>query len=274
MVKDKTMQKLNKGLLIGGVFASEAIDKSGEVIDIHGLDISNLNNGDAYLNAEHKSDNFSNYLGRIVTAKKIFTLEECISDHEKACFTQAGKVPIVYGTAELFDDEGHREAAAAASIIKHFKKRNLPIAARFSIEGNTLDRDNVNIKQAVARCVALTMMPCNDTCVSDIVKNLTKSEKEVYDKLSAEENKNYLCKGLSGSLEVLDKGNNEPSALQTKIIDLEKKICDYKQNIKKNLDGIKKSEEKVVVEAKINKEDVKRRLAKAELFSYHVLLNS
>ena len=77
------MTNLNKGLRLGGVFASQTIDKSGEIIDIKGLDISALNSGESYLNSEHHNNNFSNYLGRIVHAKKIFKYEDCESEHEK-----------------------------------------------------------------------------------------------------------------------------------------------------------------------------------------------
>jgi len=255
------MNNLSKGLLLGGVFASQALDKSGEVINIDGLDISSLVSGDAYLNSEHKNDNFSNYLGRIVNAKKIYNYKECENEHEKQCFKQAGEVPIVYGVAELFDDEGHKEAMSAASIIQHFAKRNLPIAARFSIEGENLSKEGHDIKRAVAKRVALTMMPCNDSCVSGIVESLNKSEKDVYDKLVEKENSDYLCKGVSGSLKVLQK-----KILNDQLSVLEKKVKELNQLFKKDADEKQYFND--------NKELVAKKIALSELFAYEVLVNS
>lgn len=195
------MQNLSKGMLIGGVFASQTLDKSGEIIDINGLDITTLNSGEAVLNSEHQNGNFSNYLGRIVSARKIYKYEDCKSKHEKECFKQAGEVPMLYGTAELFDDEEHAEAKAAASVIKHFKKRDLPIAARFSIEGLNLDKEGLMIKNAIASKVALTITPCNSTCVSDVISQLSKSEKATYDKLV----KNDTVNVAAFPIEILEK---------------------------------------------------------------------
>jgi len=272
------MQNLAKGMLIGGVFASQTLDKSGEIIDVEGLDISALNNGEAYLNSEHQNGSFSNYLGRIVNAKKIFKYEECENEHEKKCFKESGEVPIVYGVTELFDDEGHTEAACAASIIKHYAKRNLPIVPRFSIEGDTLDREGINIKRAVARRVALTMVPCNDTCVTDMFKSLTKSEQDVYQKLNGIADKNYLCKGTQGTVEILAK-----NYLKEKI-DLLQKNCEILKNQCKEL---KKSTNSVIVnesvaidvsenpiKEKVHNVDLNLRNKKAQLFAYQVLINT
>lgn len=244
------MTNLNKGLRLGGVFASQTIDKSGEIIDIKGLDISALNSGESYLNSEHHNNNFSNYLGRIVHAKKIFKYEDCESEHEKKCFKESGEVPLVYGIAELFNDEGHSEAISAASIVNHFKKRNLPIAARFSIEGDTLDRDNASIKRAVAKRVALTMSPCNDTCVSDIIPELTKSEQAVYEKMANEVSKNILCKGSYGTVDVFNVEKNT--------INIKNSLDIFEQELNEKKQILSKS---------------KNKLNAAKLFSYNFLIN-
>jgi hypothetical protein len=181
---------IKKGLMIAGVFSAQAPDKTAEVIDVRGMDISSLNDGTAILNAEHEGGKFSSYLGRIVSAKKIFKEEDCKTPHEKKSFKECGENPIIYGVAELFDDEDHSEAKDAAAVIKHYKKRNLPIAARFSIEGSSLDKDGSIIKRSIARRVALTIAPCNAACESEVVSEFSKSEKAAYEKITKEFNVN------------------------------------------------------------------------------------
>ena len=63
------------GMIIDGVFASEAIDSSGEILDIKGCDISDLENGYGVLNWEHngsenKKEDANNIIGKIVFCKK------------------------------------------------------------------------------------------------------------------------------------------------------------------------------------------------------------
>lgn len=268
------MQNLSKGMLIGGVFASQTLDKSGEIIDIDGLDITTLNSGEAILNSEHLNGHFSNYLGRIINAKKIYKYDDCKSKHEKFCFKQAGEVPILYGTAELFDDEEHTEAKAAASLIRHFKNRDLPIAARFSIEGTTLDKDGMVIKNAVAGKVALTITPCNSTCVSDVLSQLSKSEQATYEKLVKN---NVLTDNINFPIEIIETN----------------KLSNIVDKFEKNIDSLKKSLEAgypmgstpsdKTQGAALQREDLKEKnnkdkknqylikLLKAELFSMKIL---
>lgn len=181
---------IKKGLMIAGVFSAQAPDKTAEVIDVKGMDISSLNDGTAILNAEHEGGKFSSYLGRVVSAKKIYKMDDCKTAHEKKSFKECGENPIIYGVAELFDDEDHSEAKDAAAVIKHYKKRNLPIAARFSIEGSSLDKDGNLIKRSIARRVALTIAPCNAACESEVISELSKSEKSVYNNITKEFNAN------------------------------------------------------------------------------------
>lgn len=268
------MQNLSKGMLIGGVFASQTIDKSGEIIDIDGMDISTLNSGESILNSEHQGGHFSNYLGRIVSAKKIYKYDDCKSKHEKICFKQAGEVPILYGMAELFDDEDHAEAKAAASVIKHFKNRDLPIAARFSIEGQTLDRNGMVINNAVASRVALTITPCNSTCVSDVLSQLNKSERATYEKLVKN---NTLTDNLNFPIEIFEKN---------KLANVLEKCTESMTSLKKSLEagyamgstpadktqGVALQRETT---SKTKTDDKKKeymmKLLKAELFSMKVL---
>ena len=44
------------GMLIDGIFASEAIDSSGEILDVKGADITDFEDGKGVLNFEHRGD--------------------------------------------------------------------------------------------------------------------------------------------------------------------------------------------------------------------------
>ncbi len=184
------MENIKKGLMIAGVFSAQAPDKTAEIIDVRGMDISSLNDGTAILNSEHEGGNFNNYLGRIVSAKKIYKYDDCKTAHEKKSFKDSGENPLIYGVAELFDDEDHSQAKDAAAVIKHYKRRNLPIAARFSIEGSSLDKDGNLIKRSIARRVALTIAPCNSACESEVISEFSKSEKNAYSAITKDFNKN------------------------------------------------------------------------------------
>ncbi len=215
--------EIKKGLLLGGVFSAEVPDKSGEVISIKGMDISSLNDGTSILNSEH-GNGFSDYLGRIISAKKIFKEEDCSSDHERKCFESVGKHPLIYGVAELFNDEDHSEAKHAAALIKHYKKRDLKISARFSIEGSSIEKDGSHIKRSIARRAALTISPANAACESDVLSELSKSEKDTYTKIT----KTYSSDSgaITQDLLVIDQESLVKSlgALQSNLLKLSKAL--------------------------------------------------
>lgn len=191
---------IKKSMLLGGIFSAEVPDRSGEILSVSGMDLSSLNSGKAILNSEHNNGQFSNYLGRIVGAKKLFKIEDCETDHERQCFENVGRNPCVYGTISLFnDEEGHTEARHAAAVIRAFKKNNLPIAAKFSIEGSSLEKEGNYIKRSIARKVALTIQECNESCESDVLSDLSKSEQQTYRNITKPS-----TKGITSELLVID----------------------------------------------------------------------
>lgn len=171
------------GTIIDGVFCSEAIDTSGEMIDLKEMDITSLNDGTGVANTEHinpedkqfkeaKAEDAGQWaviVGRIVFAKKIFKKEDCESDRELKFWNEV-KLPFLYGAIELFDADGHLNAQELAAQICHYHKRNLPVVARYSIEGSTLDRDGHILKPTIARRVAVTIKPCNQAAASSLVE--------------------------------------------------------------------------------------------------------
>jgi hypothetical protein len=158
------------GMILDGVAASQAVDSSGEILDIEGCDISTLPI-DGTINYEHISaDDGSKKLapgeetvGRILMAKKIFGLSDCENDRQEMYWKKV-KVPFIYIVYRLFDKAGHRGAKALAAAIRDAHANNEPILVRLSIEGSTLERDGNRLKSSVARRVSATWKPCNRTC--------------------------------------------------------------------------------------------------------------
>ena len=182
------MENLSKGLVVDGCFCTEHIDTSGEILDVKGCDISDLQNGTGVLNWEHRGDNPTDILGKITYAKKIFSEKDCSNERELAYWRQV-KVPMVYGQAELYDAEGHSGAMAAAALIRYYHNHHQPLLARFSIEGSTLERNGNTLVRSLARRVALTLKPCNRSAYSGVYSDdnpatLKQSEKASGDILS------------------------------------------------------------------------------------------
>lgn len=181
----------NHGTILDGVFASSAIDTSGESIDIHGADISSLND-DGYVNSEHLNPDHKQFIekgkeedgqwgtivGRIIFAKKIFSEQDCESERELYLWEQL-KLPFIYGGVELFDNENHENAKALAAIITHYHNRNLPVMVRYSIEGSTLSRNGNLLTETICRRVAMTTKPCNKSSYNNLVAEAEKPEETV-----------------------------------------------------------------------------------------------
>ena len=166
------MNSMN-GMVIDGIFASETPDSSGEILIVKGCDISDLQNGTAILNFEHRGESAPGHspldiIGKIIYAKKIFGINDCEDDRQKKYWEQV-KVPFVYGQARLFDGAGHPGALAAAAMIRDQAANNERILLRYSIEGSTLERKGPDLVRSVARRVAATIKPCNRSCDSGII---------------------------------------------------------------------------------------------------------
>jgi hypothetical protein len=161
------------GMIIDGVAASEAIDSSGEILDVKGCDISDFERGVGILNYEHRGDDAPgastlDNVGKIIYARKIFKKDDCEDDRQRH-FWDKVKLPYIYIKARLFDGAGHPSAIGAAAIIRDAHMNNEPILARFSIEGSTLKKEGNRLARSIARKVALTLKPCNKTAISGLV---------------------------------------------------------------------------------------------------------
>lgn len=167
------------GQIIDGVFASQAIDSSGEVLDIEGCDISTLDK-DGVLNYEHKEgdkkdskggNNGEEIVGKIIYAHKILKESDCETSRQKEYWNKIGHIPFIYGMCRLYDGAGHSGAQALAAQIRDHHANGDQILVRFSIEGSTLEREGNRLKESVARRVAATLKPCNRTAVSGLIED-------------------------------------------------------------------------------------------------------
>lgn len=204
------------GMIIDGIAASEAIDSSGEVLDVKGCDISDLKDGKAVLNWEHRGDDAVgasplDNVGKIVFAKKIYEAKDCDNDRERMYWKMTKGLPFIYIMARLYDAAGHEGAKAMAAQIRDHVKNNEQVLVRYSIEGSTLKKDGSILKESVARRVAATIKPCNKTCESGIVEDpgspwkegeRSKDEDLIDSILTRSERANPLLRPLGGSCAV------------------------------------------------------------------------
>lgn len=166
---------MSTGMVIDGIAASEAIDSSGEILDVEGCDISDLEEGKGVLNWEHRGDDApgaspNDIVGKITYAKKIYKRSDC-SDERQRQYWDMVKLPYIYVRCRLFDGSEHPGAKALAAIIRDYKSNNEPILVRYSIEGSTLEKDGSRLKRSIARRVAATIKPCNKSCHSDVLED-------------------------------------------------------------------------------------------------------
>jgi len=99
---------MSTGMIIDGVLGSEAVDSTGEVLDVSGADISDVDKGTMSLNWEHQpgEKGASTIVGIVLKAKKIFKRDECDNDRQRKYWDEI-KMPYIYGVARLYDGAGH-----------------------------------------------------------------------------------------------------------------------------------------------------------------------
>lgn len=159
-------------MIIDGVLGSSALDSSGEILDIEGADISDVDKGTLLLNYEHQPGELGadTIVGKVIAAKKIYSEADCETDRQRKYWRDV-KLPFIYGICRLFDGAGHKNAQAIAAIIRDNAANNEPLVCRFSVEGSTLDKkDNVLLSSVIRRC-AVTVRPCNRTANSGLIED-------------------------------------------------------------------------------------------------------
>jgi len=165
----------NKRLFIDMCAGSELKDTQGETLSVEGADISELENGNGRLNDNH-GKGFFNSIGRVTTAKKIFKAEDCDNERQKYYWEKI-KAPYIYVAGELYNDEDHPNAKAAAAILRNIHRADVPLKMKASVEGGVISR-GINDPSRLARTkihsVALTFTPANNATLVEPI-NLDKS---------------------------------------------------------------------------------------------------
>jgi diguanylate cyclase (GGDEF) domain len=178
----------SKGMLIDGVACSSCIDSSGEIVDVEGVDCSQFEeDAGIMLNFEHnegtgssptnEAEGAGSLVGKVVFLKKIFAQSDVDGERQQEYFDKCRRNPMIYIVGRLFDSSGHASAVALAATIRDNAKHHEPIAARFSIEGSTLDKKDNVIKSSIFRRLALTFKPANKTAVSGLLFDPQSDEK-------------------------------------------------------------------------------------------------
>lgn len=157
---------------------SELKDTQGETLSIEGADISELQAGRGRINDDHGKGFFNN-LGKVTAAKKIFKAEDCENDRHKYYWEKI-KAPYIYVAAELFNNEDHPNARAAAAILRNIHREDVPLKLKASVEGGVLARgisDPSRLAQTKIHSVALTFTPANTATLVEPV-SLDKSTQD------------------------------------------------------------------------------------------------
>jgi hypothetical protein len=162
-------------MIIDGIAASEAIDSSGEILDVDGCDISDFTSGVGLLNYEHRGDDAkgasgNDIVGKIIYARKIKKKDDCEDKRQEAYWDHV-KLPFIYIKGRLYDGSDHEGAKALAAAIRDAVTHNEPILARFSIEGSTLKKEGQRLARTIARKVAITFKPANKSAISGLVSD-------------------------------------------------------------------------------------------------------
>ena len=115
----------SKQLWLDGVVGSQLRDTQGEMLNVEGADISDLERGAGRWNDNH-GKGFFNSLGIITEAKKIQNEKDCANDRHKYYWDKV-KAPFIYAKGYLHNDEDHPNAKAAAAILRNIHKADTPL---------------------------------------------------------------------------------------------------------------------------------------------------
>lgn len=164
---DRPQIKDSLDMHLEGVFSSEVVDSSGEIVKIDGMDISTFEAGEGTANVEHVGvhDGLGKEtVGKVIYVKKIFSRGDCEDESQRFFFDLVKGKPFLYGIVRLFDGSGHAEAQRLAAQIRDYNAHKELILVRFSIEGSTLSKKGNVVEESFAKKVALTITPANKVC--------------------------------------------------------------------------------------------------------------
>lgn len=153
---------------IDGVGQCQVIDKSGEMVDLKGHDITSLPKTGTF-NWEHQSGTPATLVGKILKAKKIYSEKDCENERHLRFWNKC-KVPYLYIMGELLDDYTPSAKECAGQMRYSRDNPDKAPLLGFSIEGSEIPntRRGMIITRSIARKCTLTVAPCNSMCVVEI----------------------------------------------------------------------------------------------------------
>ena len=156
---------------IDGIGQCQVLDKSGELVDLKGHDITSLDKTGTFT-WEHQINTPATLVGKILKAKKIFSKDDCENERE-LYFWNKCKNPYLYVMGELLDDYT-ASAKECAGQMKYSKDKpgQAPLLG-FSVEGSEIPntRKGMIITRSIARKITLTQSPCNSMCIAEILES-------------------------------------------------------------------------------------------------------
>jgi len=178
---DTLLSMSKKPLEFDCIAGSQIRDTQGEMLDVAGADISHLEQGLGIWNDNHGLG-FFNTLGKITSAKKIMKAEDCENERH-TYYWEKIKAPYIYARGQMFDDDDHPNAKAAAAILRNIHNSDCPLKLKASVEGGVLAR-GIGDPRLLARTkitkVALTFTPANNATLVEPL-SLDKSDTWVQD---------------------------------------------------------------------------------------------
>lgn len=151
---------------IDGVASSQAIDTSGEIVDLKGLDISSLIGGP--FTWEHNNQTPATVVGKILDARKIFSLSDCENDRHRYFWNKC-RIPFLYVMGRLFDDKKPSAKEVAALFKDDAEHPEEQDIIGFSIEGSKISKTGSVVDRSIARRVTCTVVPCNKQCIAEVL---------------------------------------------------------------------------------------------------------
>lgn len=239
------MEELKKNITVAAVFSAEVADTSGEILNIKNADISDLRLGTSPVNVEHINPSdlkestekgedikgFDAIVGRVITAKKIFSEKDCENQYEEKAWNDLG-VPLIFGYVEFFaGPDATPNQNAVASLVRMAQKNQHGHLVGFSVEGQVLKRQNNMLSETRISRLACTAKPANRAAtIQGVIQDTSsnsdnamhkamKDEGTLYKSINSKQWQVVQDYGLSTALfklrKALDAGNTAaaPSAL-------------------------------------------------------------
>ena len=175
---------------IDGVGQCQVLDKSGELVDLKGHDITSLDKTGVF-NWEHLANSPATLVGKILKAKKIFSEADCENERHLYWWKKC-KTPYLYVMGELLDDYTSSAKECAGQMRYSRDNPQLAPLLGFSIEGSEIPntRKGMIITRSIARKCTLTASPCNSMCLAEIFESDEKPQiKDDFDEIFKSEAK-------------------------------------------------------------------------------------